>query len=104
MSTTLDEVQKMIRETASLSEDQRARFLAVSGGLDEAKLLELKSTLEKTQAQEMQEMKKGLEVLTTAGAAYKEWQADKMRKDLKSQEDSSSQAEALSAEALLSKL
>lgn len=104
MTSTLDEVTELIREFSSLSEEQRARFLTVLPKLDEAQLNTLRSTLLKVRSDEMTKMKQNLEVLHNAGAAFKEWQSDKVRTALQSSESSTLAADAASAENLLTKL
>lgn len=104
LSSLLEDVTSMIHEIASLSEEQRTRFLAVADKLDEKQLSALKTTLLKVREEEMAQMKADLETLHKAGAAFKEWQADKARVALQTSESSSLKADAVSADGLLSKL
>ncbi|MFA6023931.1 MAG: hypothetical protein WC777_01810 [Candidatus Gracilibacteria bacterium] len=86
MGLSANDVIALAQETKALSKEQLERILEVAPTMSAADLEELKKMILAVQAAEIEGMKKELELRQKVAAAYSEWQADKARATLQTQE------------------
>lgn len=101
MGTTASEVIALAQNTKALSKEQLARILEVAPKMTLEDLEQLKQMILSVQQAEIKDMKAELEVRQKVGAAYQEWQADKSRNALKTQEGAVTKEDQAQAETLI---
>lgn len=101
MGPTASDVIALAQNTKALSKEQLARILELAPNSSSEDLEELKKLILEIQKAHMFGMKHELDVRQKAGAAYKEWQADKSRDALQTQEGAVSKEDHAQAETLI---
>lgn len=101
MGPTASDIIALAQNTKALSKEQLARILELAPNSSSEDLEELKKLILEIQKAHMDGMKHELEVRQKAGAACKEWQADKSRDALKTQEGAVSKEDQAQAETLI---
>lgn len=101
MGISAQDVITLAQNTKALSKEQLARILEVAPQMGPADLEKLKAMILKVQAAEVEDMKHELEIRKRAAAAYQEWQADKNRDALQTQEGASKREDHAQAESLI---
>jgi len=101
MGTTASDVIALAQHTKALSKEQLARILEVAPNMSAGDLEKLKQMILQVRAAEIKGMKTELALRQKVGAAYQEWQADKSRNALHTQEGAVSREDQAQAEALI---
>lgn len=101
MGPTASDIIALAQNTKALSKEQLARILELAPSSSPEDLEELKKLILEIQRAHISSMEHELEVRQKAGAAYKEWQADKSRDALKTQEGAVSKEDQAQAETLI---
>ncbi len=101
MGITASDIITLAQNTKALSKEQLARILEVAPNGSSAELDELKKLILLVQETEMKGMKRELEIRKKVGSAYQEWQSDKSRTALQTQEGAVSKEDHAQAETLI---
>lgn len=103
MSITADEIINLAKNTKALSKEQLDRILKLAPDMDEEDLMRLKTVL--LGSKDESERKSNLEALgKKISMGYLEWNSDKNRKALQSQESESANEDSAQADALINKI
>lgn len=102
--STLEEVLALAKSLKVLRPDQLAHILEIAPKMGETDLVKVKESLLKIKTTHEKEMKEKMEVLHSASAVHKGWEAGKVRVSLEAKESQDQSSQVATAEALLQTL